>query len=140
MSHRSNRYLLLPLLALCVSFAAPAPVHAQGTSATLQINFGSQPRWVPIRGTRVREIYAVGRPDYDVYRYGGTYYAFSNDRWYSSRTGRGQFYVIEERYVPREFYRIPRQHWRHYPSRWDREDRGRGNGRGNKHGNGRGHR
>ncbi|HEY6194025.1 MAG TPA: hypothetical protein VI504_03200 [Candidatus Eisenbacteria bacterium] len=135
MSHRLNRFLLLPLLAVCTFFAASVPVRAQeGVSASLQINLGSRPRWGSIRGTRVREIRSAERPDYDVYLCGGTYYAYDNDRWYSSRSGRGEFVLIDERFVPLEFSRIPREHWRHYPSAWmekNHHDNGRrGHGRG----------
>ena len=132
MSHHSSRYLLLPLLALCMSFAASAPARAESSvSGSVQINFGTQPHWVGIHDTHVLEIRAAERPDYDVYRYGGVYYAYENDRWYSSRTGHGRFIVIDERAVPREFYKIPRGHWHHYPSAWTSRDAHNNNGRGN---------
>ena len=139
MTIRSKRHLLLPLLALAITCAVVAPARAQyssgGTSASLQINFGTAPRWSTIPGTSVREIQMSQRPDYDMYRYGGTYYVYQNDVWYSSRRPQGRFMVINERYVPREFSRVPRNHWRNYPQGWmDRN----GNGRGRGHNQGRG--
>jgi hypothetical protein len=89
-----------------------------GSSATLELNFGSRPHWTSIRGTRVRTIRPGEGPDYDVFNYGGRYYVYRNDRWYSSRNLDGQFYVIEDRAVPSAFWRIPRNRWRNYPSRW----------------------
>ena len=143
MNFRSKRHLLLPLLALAVTCAAVGPARAQyhqvqssgGTSASLQISFGSAPQWTTVRGTRIREIRMSQRPDYDMYSYGGTYYVYQNDVWYSSRRPQGRFVVIDERYVPREFSRVPRDHWRNYPQGWmDRH--GNGRGRGNNQGRG----
>src|SRR5205085_2494155 len=66
------------------------------------------------------------------------YYAYntSNGRWYTARGWRGDFLMIDDRMVPRELRRIPRNHWRNYPTSW--EDRGYGDrgyrdhqGRGN---------
>jgi hypothetical protein len=149
MNTRSKRHLLLPLLALAVTFVAVAPAHAQyhqvqgtgGTSASLQISFGSAPHWTTVRGTRVREIRTSDRPDYDMYNYGGTYYVYQNDSWYSSRRPQGRFVAMDERNVPREFSRVPRNHWRNYPQGWmDRNgnNNGYGNGRGRGNNQGRG--
>jgi len=145
MSIRFTRHLLLPLLALAVTCAAVAPARAQyqhnpnssGTSATLTINFGTSPHWTTIRGTNVRTIRQSERPDYDIYRYGGRYYVYQNDHWYMSRRGYGQFTMIDERYVPAEFSRVPRAHWRNYPQGWmDRHGRMNNRGRGNDPGRG----
>jgi hypothetical protein len=100
-----------------------------GASATLQVNFGTAPRWVGIRGSRVRMIRQGERPDYDLFQYGRSYYAYSNNRWYMSRRWRGQFTAIDDRMVPRELSRVPRQHWRNYPSGWSDQNRDPGYGR-----------
>jgi hypothetical protein len=89
----------------------------EGSSATLQINLGSQPRWTNVRGTRVRMIRGQ-RPDYDMFRYGNYYYVYNNDRWFMSRQWRGEFSAVDDRQVPRELARVPRQHWRNYPQSW----------------------
>ena len=139
MTHRSTKLRMLPLLALTVGLAVVASAQAQdyrapatgGTSATLQINFGSTPHWSSVRGTRVQEIRQGERADYDVFRYGGRYYAYNNDRWYMSRRPRGQFMYIDDRSVPSELSRVPRDHWRNYPSAWsDRNDQSRRGGPG----------
>ena len=77
------------------------------------------------------------RPDYDMFGYGGSYYVYSNDRWYTSRNWRGQFILIQTSSVPAELSRVPRNHWRNYPSQWtNRYDNGRNNrGRGHQQGN-----
>ena len=128
MNIRPKTRLLVPLLALSMTIATAASVNAQdrqyqrpqGTSASLQITFGSAPRWVGIPGTRVREIRQGDRTDYDMFRYGRSYYAYNNadGRWYMSGGWRGQFVLIDDRSVPRELRRIPRNHWRHYPTAW----------------------
>lgn len=103
---------------------------------TLMVSFGSSPSWTSIGGTRVEAVYGSDRPNYDVFRYGGTYYAYSNDRWYSSSRESGRFVVIEERSVPSEISWVPREQWRRYPANWraqnaDRQGRNNGNnGRG----------
>ena len=135
MKIRPGRHLLLPLLALSVTLAWTASVRAQdrqhqgpgGTSATLRINFGTAPHWVDIPGTRVRTVREQERPGYDVFQYGGSYYAYDNDRWYRSSRESGDFREIDESSVPSEFSSIPREHWRSYPSRWqDRQRQGPG--------------
>lgn len=117
-----------------------------GSSGFLQVSFGSAPRWSGISGTRVEAIYGDARPNYDVFRYGGSYYAYSNDRWYMSNRESGRFTLIDDRQVPTEFSRVPRQNWRNYPAGWYGDNDGPGNsngrrnsrGRNDQHGNGRG--
>lgn len=126
-----NMHLLLPALALSVALVAASSAQAQhrrysgssGPAISLQINFGSQPHWVGVRGTSVREIRRSDRDrsDYDMFRYGRHFYAYNheNGRWYMSRRYQGRFVLIDDRAVPRELRRIPRDHWRNYPAAWD---------------------
>jgi hypothetical protein len=127
---RPKTHLLLLLLALSVALATATSARAQdrhyggsdGTSATLQISFGTTPHWTGIRGTNVRVIRERERPDYDMFRYGRNYYVYRDNHWYTSRRWRGQFTLIDDRLVPRELSRVPRQHWRNYPSGWSDQD------------------
>ena len=129
MNIRSKTRLLVPLLTLSMTIATAASVNAQnrqyqrsgGPEASLQITFGTKPHWVGIPGTGIREIRQGDRTDYDMFRYGRSYYAYNNanDRWYMSRGWRGQFVLIDDRSVPRELRRIPRNHWRNYPTAWE---------------------
>jgi len=109
--------LLFPMVALGLTLAAAVPAHAQ--DASLRVTFGHQPRWVGVQGTQVREIRTADRPDYDMFRYGGRYYAYNNNHWYSSRRGNGRYRMIEDREVPMQITRVPREHWRNYPAGWD---------------------
>ena len=119
MTRNRTRVLLLPLLALCLTFAGSGVASSQtSTSASLQISFGTAPHWVSVGGTGVRRIRDNEGPGYDMFRYGGSYYAYNNDQWYRSRTMRGQYSPIEARNVPRAFSKVPCNHWRHYPSNW----------------------
>lgn len=139
---RPNSRLVAPLLAMSMALVLTASASAQDRQydrqyqksqpgITLQINFGSTPRWSRVPGTQVREIRQADRTDYDIFQYGRSYYAYNhrNDRWYMSRRSRGQFRLIDDRAVPRELRRVPRNHWRNYPASWedrnDRYDRGR---------------
>jgi hypothetical protein len=94
-----------------------------GRSASLQVHFGTTPRWMSVRGTRVRMIRQSQRPDYDMFQYGRNYYVYNDNQWYMSRRPRGQFMVMDERFVPRELSRVPRGHWRNYPSEWSDQNR-----------------
>jgi len=125
--HRSNKHPLLPLLVLGMTVAMSAPLHAQehgsgGTSASLQVTFGTAPHWSGIAGTRVREIQSADRPGYDMFRYGNGYYVYNNSHWYTSRRGNGQFRMIDDRTVPSELRKVPRDHWRSYPAGWEQKD------------------
>jgi hypothetical protein len=130
---RSASFPLLPLLALGLACAFAAPARAQdhtylktgATSTSLQVNFGITPHWTAVAGTQVEELPANERQDYDLFRFGGTYYAYNNSRWYMSPRASGEFTVIDERSVPSEFSGVPRDHWRNYPQGWEgRNDQG----------------
>ena len=139
---RSRTHLLLPLLVLGLSLAMVASVQAQnrdyrgssGTSATLQVSFGTTPHWTGIRGTRVMEVRQDERQGYDTFRYGGNYYAYSNNQWYRSHRANGQYAQIQDRSVPSQLSRVPRDHWRNYPQGWgDRNNNGRPGAPGQRH-------
>ena len=100
------------LAALSLTVAA-AGVHAQ--SATLWVQFGSGPHWTTVSGTRVDVLPEAERPDYDVFRYNGAYYAYQNGNWYTSRRESGQYTMIDDRSVPDELLSVPRERWRNYP-------------------------
>lgn len=146
MSKFTKTRFLIPSLVLSVAVAmtVPAQAHnrydplASGTFSSLQITFGSTPRWRAIPGTTVWEIRGDQRPDYDMFRCGRNYYVYDNNRWYRSRRDRGEFMWIEDRYLPSQFTRVPREHWRNYPTAWTDEGRDSRYGRGDR-GNGRGH-
>jgi hypothetical protein len=121
MNIRPKKHFVVPTLALIIAAVAlvvPAPARA---ATSIQINFGSSPHWVGVNGTRVREIRQGDRSDYDMFQYAGAYYAYNNNdgRWYMSRRARGRYRMISDRDVPSDFRRVPRNHWRNYPSAWD---------------------
>jgi len=119
MTVRFMKHLVLPALALGVVLAVPA--FAQ--DAPLQVRFGTRhPHWQSVRGTHVRVVRDTDRPDYDVFRYGGSYYAYSNNHWYRSHRQDGDYTAIDDRDVPRDFSRVPRERWRNYPSNWPTQD------------------
>jgi hypothetical protein len=94
-----------------------------GTSATLQITFGSSPHWAGVSGTRVEAIPVAERTNYDVFRYGGSYYAYNDNQWYMSPRESGSFVVIDARSVPAELSQVPRENWRNYPAAWGTQNR-----------------
>jgi hypothetical protein len=109
--------LWLPVLALSMTLAFAHSAHAQ-TDASIQVTFGHSPHWVGVPGTRVREIRSSDRPDYDMFNYGGWYYAYQNNHWYRSHRSRGRFTMVEDRRVPMQISHVPREHWHNYPPNW----------------------
>ena len=53
--------------------------------------------------------------DDDVFRYSGAWWVVRDGRWYRSRTWRGPFAYVHERYVPAAIWRVPAKHWRRHP-------------------------
>lgn len=86
-----------------------------------RIAFRSEPRMRMVPGTRV---YAINRAytntDYDMFRYGDTYYLYSDGNWFAARSWRGPFVAVDDREVPVAFQSVPREEWRSYPSDWMR--------------------
>ena len=107
------------LLGLGMTLVVAATAQAQmDVSAHMQVNLGSTTHWTTVRGTHVKELRASERPGYDMFRYGGKYYAYNNSQWYSSTRGNGDFSAIDERTVPNELSKVPQNHWHSYPANW----------------------
>ncbi len=125
--------LLTPMLALSMTLMTTNMVHAQGgyrqqsnttLTGSLQVTFGHAPHWMDVSGTRVQEIRQEDRPDYDMFRYDNHYYAYNNNRWYMSNQQDGAFNYMDSQSVPVELQKVPREHWRTYPTDW--QDRNHG--------------
>src|SRR5512138_1136132 len=93
--------LLTPLLVT----GYPTPAKAADVGISLRIGdryrgnnlyFDSRPQMVVVPGTRV---YYVEDSDYDVYRYGGWYYAFDDGRWFRANSYRGPWIYVRGRQV-----------------------------------------
>ncbi len=117
-----HRRTLLALAAAALATAmAPAPAAAEG-SLDIHVRIGDAPpppHVVFVREPRVTvvpstSVYYVADPcDYDVFRYGGYWYVFSDGWWYRARRHRGPFAVVETRLVPRAVINVPGRYWRH---------------------------
>ena len=125
----SKTRIWLPILVLGMALAVAQPAHVAvaATGASFQVTFGTAPHWDGIPGTRVREIRTAERPDYDMFQYGGNYYAYNNNHWYSSCHSSGQFREIESRRVPGALSKVPSEHWHNYPSGWGDKNQHPGN-------------
>jgi hypothetical protein len=71
-------------------------------------------RFLPGQGVYVVDDPRVG--DNDCFRYGGYYWVFRDGYWYRASSWRRHFVVVQPRYVPAVFYRLPPAHWKHRPS------------------------
>ena len=81
-----------------------------------QFVFRERPRERFLRDYRVYVVDDPGVGDYDCFRYGGYYWVFRDGYWYRSPNWRRRFVVVQPRYVPEVFYRVPPTHWKHRPS------------------------
>ena len=110
--------------ALAMMLAVPAFAE---TSFHVQLNLGNAPPppfvhlsyrphtvWMP-----EYQVAVVSDPrfDDDCFEVGGFWYVYDNDYWYRSRSWRGPFVVVEDRYVPTTLARIPAHRWHH--ARWE---------------------
>ena len=120
MTRRRTFHFLIPMFALGLTLALATHAHAQ--DASMHVTFDHSPRWVGVQGTSVREIRTADRPDYDMFRYHNRYYAYNNNRWYSSRRASGNFTAMDDRNVPAQLSRVPKDHWHNYPSGWDKRN------------------
>jgi hypothetical protein len=96
-------------------------VDVSNAPAAPRVFFREQPdaMYVPETGA-----YVVRNSDYDMFRYGDSWYLSQDGYWYRSGSYRGPFVVIDARSVPRSIYDTPDRHWRHRPMRDDDDRRG----------------
>lgn len=78
--------------------------------------FSARPHERYLPGQRIYVVDDRRLGDNDCFRYGGYYWVFREGYWYRASSWRGRFVVIQPRYVPSVFYRVPPAHWKHRPS------------------------
>jgi hypothetical protein len=146
------------LMGLASARAASADVHVQ-----LQIGDAPPPPHVVfVREPHVvyvpeERVYVVDDPyagDHDYFRYGTSWYVFTDGYWYRAASWRGPFFVVEPRYVPTAIYHVPPGHWKHRAvwmppgqakkmahAEYDNDDNegDHDHGHGHEHGHGHGH-
>lgn len=118
-----------------VSSANAALIQVVIPGGAPAMEFQSTPRWVAVPGAR--GVYVVRddmRPNQDIFRYNKRYYVYSGGNWYRSNRLNGRYVVVNERYLPVQFYEVPQAHWRAYPAGWENKHHNknkahRGNGR-----------
>ena len=140
-------------LVLAVALTGAAQPSQAAVNVNIGINLGAPPSLVTIPGTPVA--YAPAAPG-NVFFYGGGYWVFANNVWYSGPTYRGPWAVVEPAYLPQpiltipvRYYRAPpvawqQQHWRREaPPRWNpawgrewHDAHTEHDGHGNEHGHG----
>jgi len=96
-----------------------APSSTGGTTRvrtwTTARSFRSEPRMVSIPETRVYYFPDNSANEYDVYRFGSTWYVIDNGSWYRASSWRGPFVFTPSSTVPREILTIPVR----YRDDWD---------------------
>jgi hypothetical protein len=108
----------LPAL-LCASCVAPGTTYFGFTTGVAAAP--PPPRSVVVEEPAVavagEGVYVVTDPAvrYDMFRFGATWYLYTDGYWYQSASYRGPFAVVDVRYVPREVVTVPPGHWKHHP-------------------------
>jgi hypothetical protein len=107
--------------------AAPAPVVVAPpppAAASVQISVGHRPPLVVVPGTPV---YYAPNLAYDYFAYGGRFFVYEQDAWFTAAAYNGPWMVIGLERVPRpvlgvpvKYYKAPPKHWKekHGPPPW----------------------
>lgn len=103
---------------------APLPAHAETyfgfqlgireAPPAPQITFEKAPRIVVVPSTRVSRVTDPGCK-HDLFRFGGTWYAYDALHWYRADDISGPYRVVDARKVPRAVLFVPAKHWKHHP-------------------------
>jgi hypothetical protein len=88
--------------ALDVSNAPPAP----------PVVFDQQPDVVFLPGNSV---YVVQNSDYDMFRYGSSWYLSYGGYWYRAPSYRGPYRVVRVQRIPQPVLSVPAERWKHHP-------------------------
>ena len=83
-----------------------------------RLTFTHTPQWQQVSGTPVFMVRDEDRPDFDMFRYGNTYYIYDNGNWFRANRWNGTYQWFDEAYVPSALARVPEAEWRSYPSAW----------------------
>jgi len=137
-----GRATLIGLLALTLT----ATGHAADVHVGINIGVPPPPPIVveappPLVVVPHSPVYYAPSVPYNFFYYGGSYYVFHDDHWFSSRSNHGPWVFVERVpppvvAVPVGYYKVPPGHLkRHGPPRWVEHEHGHGHG----HGHGRGH-
>ena len=81
-----------------------------------QIMFQKTPRITVVPATRVSRVMDPACK-HDLFRFGGTWYAYVARHWYRSDDISGPYRVLDARHVPRAVLFVPPMHWKHHPER-----------------------
>lgn len=90
------------------------PLGTRDAPAPPQITFEKTPRIVVVPATRVSRVMDPAFK-HDLFRFGGTWYAYVTQHWYRADDISGPYRVLDARKVPRAVLFVPPKHWKHHP-------------------------
>jgi hypothetical protein len=112
--------LLIASVVTCISCAANGPAYL-GFELDLRtapppprVELADDPQLVVVEDSDVYVVSNAG-PDYDMFRYGSSWYVCYDRYWYRARSYGGPYFVVDVRSVPREVVSVPPGHWKHHP-------------------------
>jgi hypothetical protein len=127
-----RRNILAAILLAGVAALPSAPAGAQ-VSADINLHFGHAPRAYLIPNT---DVYYAPVRNYDMYRYGSTWYVDDGGSWYAARSYRGPFVNVAFQSVPRVILQTPTR-YHHQRGYWEDRQWQSSNNWNNHHDNGR---
>ena len=111
-------FLLAALAAACISCATSPyyygfAVDIRSAPPPPRVVFVEQPELVVV-GSGVYVVANSG-PDYDMFRYGSSWYMCYDGYWYRAPSAGGSYVAVEVRSVPVAVVSVPERHWKHHP-------------------------
>jgi hypothetical protein len=112
--------LLVASAITCISCAAGGPTQfgfrldISSAPPPPRVVFDDDPQLVVVEGSDVYVVSNAGS-DYDMFRYGESWYLCYDGYWYRARSYAGPYAVVDVRSVPREVVSVPPGHWKHHP-------------------------
>ncbi len=100
------------LLAVALLCGSAMPALAQ-VSFSLGVNLPLRPRLLQVPGDAV---YYAPQVDSNYFFYGGRYWVYADDNWYTARGYNGPWYSVAPQQVPPPVLRVPVRYYRAPPS------------------------
>ncbi len=111
---------LLAAAVVCVSCAASGPSYLgfqidwRSAPPPPRVVFEDDPQFELVPDTDVYVVVNAGS-DYDMFRYGSSWYVCYQGYWYRAGSYDGPYVVVDVRSVPGEVVSVPERHWKHHP-------------------------
>jgi hypothetical protein len=116
---RRIMFVVITLFALANSGHAATQTYfgfqiGVATSPAPRVILSDEPRIVAVGHTKVAVVDDKVF-EWDLFRYGGSWFLYSNGFWYRAASPRGPYRAVDVRVVPTVVLRVPPERWRNHP-------------------------